>query len=108
MDLIRWLLGRCPLEPFAAAGPIATVGPIAAGPEPDVAGVNLTPPAAGAEPVAVGAGLVVPARAVRRRWADRRRSPLGPNRCRRRGRRGKTSLRKGCAFWAGMPEFRTN
>ena len=45
MVLNRWLLEQdwCPLEPFAAAGPIA------AGPEPDVgaAGVNLTPPGPG-------------------------------------------------------------
>ena len=34
VNLIRWLLGDwCP-EPFAATGPIATLGPIAAGPEP--------------------------------------------------------------------------
>ena len=35
VNLIRWLFRDwCP-EPFAATGPIATLGPIAAGPEPD-------------------------------------------------------------------------
>ena len=39
MDLIRWLLGDwCPLEPFAAAGPIA------AGPEPVAAGARMMMP----------------------------------------------------------------
>ena len=58
MVLNRWLLERdwCPLEPFAAAGPIAVAGPIAAGPEPVAAGAGLVPLpwADAAGPIATG------------------------------------------------------
>jgi len=50
----------------------------------------------GAEPVAVGAALV-PAGAVRRRWADRCRSPLGPNRCRSPSPLRSSASREGAA-----------
>ena len=49
----------------------------------------------GLDPVAVG-GLV-PAGAVRRRWADRRRSPLGPNRCRSPSPLRSSASREGAA-----------
>ena len=109
MDLIRWLLGDwCPLEPFAAAGPMP-LGPnrmleslaldgaavvVVSEPTRDVS-LALDGDAAG--PIAAGGQSpldlmdlirwllgrdLVPAGAVRRRWADRRcgQSPLGPNR----------------------------